>query len=162
MAIKVAIMETTLNPPHPQSCWILWQRASECKGKSMVVRDGSFWAGGFFFFFIWPTAGLVVMRHRQRAISKIEKDFNLKTSLLLCKICAEENQSEEEQWWCQGNVCFDNTMMNMDKEDIFKMREKDAHKISVWNIAFTWDTCVLLTWEFNRLALALTAVRFVA
>lgn len=72
------------------------------------------------------------MRRHQRAISKIEKDFNLKMHLLICKICAEENSRIAMMMpW----VCFlcgsDNAMMNIDMEDNSQKKKKDVYKIGV-------------------------------
>lgn len=69
------------------------------------------------------------MRHRQRAISKIEKDFNSKMPLLICKICAEENHRIAMM---MPQICFlcgsDNAT---NKEEVSQMKEKDVYKIGV-------------------------------
>lgn len=74
------------------------------------------------------------MRCRQGAISKIERDFNAKTPLLICKICAEENHTRRIAM-VMPRICFlcgsDNAAMNMDKEDASQMKEKGVYKIGV-------------------------------
>lgn len=115
-----ATTQTLTQPPSPLHAGSSNKGLQSSKGRPYVSEMDPSELVPFFSSPVWPTAALAVMRCRQRAISKIEKDFISKT-LLICKICAEENHSAEEPWWCRWFVLIcntDNAMRNVGSSSV--------------------------------------------